>query len=146
MIYREFVKRAGPKSSHYKVSFFSFGMFSHFSHVRFWVTPWTIGHQTSLSMWIFQARKLQWVAMPSSRGSFQLKDWTHISYVSCIGRWVLYQLVPPGKPLWYIYELMNVNLIYCYHFTIYVNQAITLYALNVCSDLCQLFLYKLEKP
>ena len=28
--------------------------------------------------------------MPSSRGSFRFRDQTHISYVSCIGRWVLY--------------------------------------------------------
>ena len=33
---------------------------------------------------ILQARILEWVAMPSSRGSSQPKDWTHISYVSCI--------------------------------------------------------------
>ena len=40
---------------------------------------------------IFQARILQWVAMPSSRGSSQPRDQTHVSYVSCIGRRVLYQ-------------------------------------------------------
>ena len=39
---------------------------------------------------IFQARVLVWVAMPSSRGSSRPRDWTHVSYVSCIGRWVLY--------------------------------------------------------
>ena len=50
MIYRKFVKRADPKSSHYTVNFFSFGMFSHFSYIRFWVIPWTIAHQTSLSL------------------------------------------------------------------------------------------------
>ena len=33
-----------------------------------------------------QARILEWVAMPSSRGSSQPRDQTHISYVSCIGR------------------------------------------------------------
>jgi len=32
----------------------------------------------------------EWVAMPSSRGSSQPKDRTHISYISCIGRGVLY--------------------------------------------------------
>ena len=36
---------------------------------------------------ILQARALEWVAMPSSRGSSQLRDWTH---VSCIGRQALY--------------------------------------------------------
>ena len=35
---------------------------------------------------ILQARVLEWVAMPSSRGSSQLRDWTLVSYVSCIGR------------------------------------------------------------
>ena len=29
--------------------------------------------------------------MPSSRGSSQPRDKTHVSYISCIGRWVLYQ-------------------------------------------------------
>ena len=35
---------------------------------------------------ILQARILEWVVMPSSRGSFQSRDRTHIFYVSCIGR------------------------------------------------------------
>ena len=39
---------------------------------------------------ILQARKLEWVAMPSSSGSSQLKDLTLVSYVSCIGKQVLY--------------------------------------------------------
>ena len=39
---------------------------------------------------IFQARILEWVAMPSSRGSSRPRDQTHISCVSCIGRWILY--------------------------------------------------------
>ena len=39
---------------------------------------------------ILQARILEWVAKPSSRGASWLRDWTHISYVSCIGRGVLY--------------------------------------------------------
>ena len=33
---------------------------------------------------------LEWVPIPSSRGSFQPRDQTHISYDSSIGRWVLY--------------------------------------------------------
>ena len=39
---------------------------------------------------ILQARILEWVAMPSSRGSSQPRGQTCISYVSCIGRRVLY--------------------------------------------------------
>ena len=41
---------------------------------------------------ILQAKILEWVAMPSSRASFQLRDRTHVSYVSCIGRQVLLPL------------------------------------------------------
>ena len=39
---------------------------------------------------ILQARILEWIAMSSSRGSSQSRDKTHISYVCCIGRQVLY--------------------------------------------------------
>ena len=39
---------------------------------------------------LLQARILEWVTMPFSRGSSQPRDWTHVSYISCIGRWVLY--------------------------------------------------------
>ena len=35
---------------------------------------------------ILQARILEWVAMPSSRGSSHLRDRTFVSYVPCIGR------------------------------------------------------------
>ena len=42
---------------------------------------------------IFQARILEWVAISSSRGSSRPRDWTHISCVFCIGRWVLYHWV-----------------------------------------------------
>ena len=36
---------------------------------------------------ILQARILEWVAIPFSRGSSQPRDGTH---GSCIGKWVLY--------------------------------------------------------
>ena len=39
---------------------------------------------------IFQARILERVAISYSRRSSQPKDWTLVSYISCIGRWVLY--------------------------------------------------------
>ena len=32
--------------------------------------------------WILQARILEWVAMPFSRGSSQLRDWTHVSHIA----------------------------------------------------------------
>ena len=39
---------------------------------------------------ILQARLIDWIAVPSSRGSSWPRDQTHISYVSCIGKHVLY--------------------------------------------------------
>ena len=41
---------------------------------------------------ILQARILEWVAISFSRGSSWPRVQTYISYVSCIGRWVLYHL------------------------------------------------------
>ena len=57
------------------------------SHVRLFEIPWTVAHQAPLSMWILQARILEWVAISSSRGSSQPRDRTRISY---IGKQVLY--------------------------------------------------------
>ena len=39
---------------------------------------------------ILLARMLEWVAVPSSRGSSLPRDWTCISKVSCIGKQALY--------------------------------------------------------
>ena len=45
---------------------------------------------------ILQARILEWVAISSSRGSSQPRNWTRISCVSCIaGRF--FTTEPPGK-------------------------------------------------
>ena len=38
------------------------------------------------------------MATPSSRGSFWSRDWTWVSYVSCIGRWALYHWCHLGSP------------------------------------------------
>ena len=52
---------------------------SHFSHIWLCMTVWTIGRQAPLSLRIFQARILEWVAMLSSRGSSQPRDQTTLS-------------------------------------------------------------------
>ena len=39
---------------------------------------------------ILQARILERVAIPFSRGSSRPRDWTQVSSISCISRWVLY--------------------------------------------------------
>ena len=43
--------------------------------------PWTVAHQAPLSMGNLQARILEWVVMPSSRGSSQPRDQTQVSYI-----------------------------------------------------------------
>ena len=56
------------------------------SHVQLFATLWTVSSVYK----ILNARILEWVAVPSSRGSSQPRDWSHISRVSCTGRRVLY--------------------------------------------------------
>ena len=63
-------------------------MLSHFSCVQLFVTLWTCSLPGSSVHGIVQARILQWVSL--LQGIFPTRDQTHISYVSCIGKWVLY--------------------------------------------------------
>ena len=52
------------------------------SSVQLFATPWTVTHQAPLSMGILQARILEWVAMPFSRGSSQPRDQTQVSHIA----------------------------------------------------------------
>ena len=45
-------------------------------------TTRTVAHQAALPIRILQARILEWVAMPSSRGSSQCRDRTHVSCIT----------------------------------------------------------------
>ena len=60
-------------------------LLSRFNSVQLFASLWTVACQAPLSMGSLHARVLEWIAMPSSRGSSWLRDWTHISYDSCIG-------------------------------------------------------------
>ena len=62
------------------------------SGVWLFATPWTATRQAPLSLGILQAGILEWVAMSSSRGSSQPRDWTHC-------RRILYQLSYQANPL-----------------------------------------------
>ena len=42
---------------------------------------------------IFQAKILESIAISSSKGSSLPRYWTHVSCISCIGRWILYQCI-----------------------------------------------------
>ena len=48
---------------------------------------------------ISQARILEWAAVSSCRGSSSPRDQTCVACISCIGRWILYQLCHLGSPL-----------------------------------------------
>ena len=63
-----------------------------FSHVWLFANLWTIAYQAPLSIGILLARILEWAATPSSRGSSWPRDWTWVSYVSCITKQILYHL------------------------------------------------------
>ena len=52
---------------------------SRFSCVRLFVTIWTVTHQAPLPMGILQARILEWVATPFSRGLTRSRDRTGVS-------------------------------------------------------------------
>ena len=70
------------------------------------VISWTVALQGSSIHGISQARILEWIAIPFSRGFPQPRDWTHVSYVSCIDRWVLYHWVP-----WEAHAFQNNSLV-----------------------------------
>ena len=48
---------------------------------------------------ILQARILEWVAMPTSRGPSQPRDQTPVTYVFCIGRRILNHWTTRGSPV-----------------------------------------------
>ena len=52
------------------------------SRVQLLATPWTVACQVPWSMGILQTRLLEWIAMPSSRGSSQPRDITEVSRIA----------------------------------------------------------------
>ena len=57
-------------------------VFCCFSHVPLFATSWTVACQAPLSLGILQARILEWVAMPFSRGSSQPQNGTQIPCIA----------------------------------------------------------------
>ena len=67
-------------------------MISHFSHVQLSVTLCTTGPQTPLYMWL--SRQEYWSGLPCpSPGDLPDPGIELVSYVSCIGRWILFCFV-----------------------------------------------------
>ena len=75
------------------------------SRVQVFATLWTVAHQDPLSMGILQARVLEWVAMPSSRGSSQPRDQTR--HLLCLLHWQpgSLPLTRPGKLINFLINL-----------------------------------------
>ena len=80
-----------------------------FSYVLLFATLWTVPHQAPL-LGILQARILEWVAMPSSRGYSHPKDRTSVCLLQ---RWVLYHSLCHlgGNPTDHITEFLWKNLV-----------------------------------
>ena len=70
---------------------FTVCVLSRFSHAQLFATPWTVARQAPLSMGFSRQEILEWVAISYSKRSSQLRGQSHVSYVSCIGRQVLYR-------------------------------------------------------
>ena len=106
-------------------------VFSHFSYLWLFATLWTVASRL-LCPWILQARILEWVAMPSSRGSSRPRNWTHISGVSCTAnRFVPTE--PPGKPL-----ASYSDTYICTHTHTYTHTQIHVYT-HICSSISHWF-------
>ena len=56
---------------------------NHCSHIWLFVTPWTVACQAPRSRGFSRQEYGSGMLCPRCR------DWTHISYVSCIGRWAV---------------------------------------------------------
>ena len=65
------------------------GMFSHFSLVWLFSTLWIVACQFPLSMRFFRQEYCSGLLCPPP-GDLPNPNRTHVSYISCIGRWVLY--------------------------------------------------------
>ena len=53
------------------------------SHIQLFVTPWTITHQVPSAYEILQARILEWVAIPFSRGPSRHIKFTILTVCQC---------------------------------------------------------------
>ena len=79
-------------------------LLSHFSHTPLIGTAWTVAHQAPLSLGF--SRQKYWSGLPCPLPS-RPRDQTRVSYVSCIGRQVLYHQHRLGSPLFLLLVLIS---------------------------------------
>ena len=85
-------------------------MLSHFSCAQLLVTLQTVARQAPLSLGILQARILERVVMPSSRGSSWIPGGLNSALLHCSE--ILYHLSHQGSPFnWYVFFFFD-NFIY----------------------------------
>ena len=63
----------------------SVNVVNHFNKMKYknyFIISWTVACQAPVSMGILQARILEWVAIPSSRGSSQSRDQTQVFHIA----------------------------------------------------------------
>ena len=65
-------------------------VFSCLSYIWFFETLWTVAHQAPLSMGFSRQEYWSGLPCPPPGESSPPREWTHVSFISCIGRWVLY--------------------------------------------------------
>ena len=73
-------------------------MLYHFIHIRLFCNPVDRSPPGPSVHGILQARTLEWVTTPSSRGSSRPRVQTCVSCVSCVGRRVLYHQCHQDAP------------------------------------------------
>ena len=72
-------------------------MLSHFSFVWLFVTPWIVAHRVPLT-WDSPGKNTGVGCHALPQGIFWPRDWTRVSFVSCIGWWFLYHEYHLGSP------------------------------------------------
>ena len=90
------------------MTFYTVRMLSYFNWIQL-CDPVDCSPPGSSIHGILQARILEWVAMPSSRGSYQPRDWTSIS---CLLHWQVSSLPPShlGSPILHVLACLGSDL------------------------------------
>ena len=85
---------------------------------------------------ILQAGILKWAVIFSSRGSFQPRDQTRVSYISCIGKGVLYHRCHLGIPEYFWEPVLHFRTIsknpVIYYFKINFSASLVVQWLRMC--------------
>ena len=116
----------------YQIIYTGTRMLSHFSRVQLFLTPWTIPRQAPLSMGF--SRQEYWSGLPCPPpGIFPTQGSTHVSYISCTGRQILYHECHLGSPIY-----TGINYMYVFIYT-ETNILPSIFTLTVSNSLAYLY-------